>query len=95
MSKNLSVADAKKHFSELMGRVAYNKERFLIERHGKPMAALVSTEDLAHLEREPKAPQGLLAAVGACADFEDWDLFIENIYRQREMAQDRDVNLDE
>ncbi len=42
MSKKLSVADAKKHLSELMSRVAYNKERFLIERRGKPMAALVS-----------------------------------------------------
>lgn len=95
MSKNLSVADAKKHLSELMSRVAYNKERFLIERHGKPMAALVSVEDLARLEREPQAPQGLLAAVGACADFEEWDLMIENIYLQREQAQDRAVDLDE
>ena len=95
MSKKLSVADAKKHLSEIMSRVAYNNERFLIERRGKPMAALVSAEDLAHLERESQAPQGLMAAVGACADFEDWDLFIENIYLQREQAKDREVNLDE
>ena len=95
VSKNLSVADAKKHLSELMSRVAYNNERFLIERHGKPVAALVSVEDLAKLEREPKGGQGLLAAVGACADFEEWNLMIENIYLKREQAQDRDVDLDE
>ncbi len=95
MSKKLSVADAKKHLSELMSRVAYNQERFLIERHGKPMAALVSAEDLARLEQEPKAGQGLLAAVGACADFDEWDQMIEEIYRQREQAQDRAVSLDE
>ena len=95
MSEKLSVADAKKHLSELMSRVAYNQERFLIERRGKPMAALVSAEALARLEREPKAPLGVMAAVGACADFEEWDLFIENIYRQREQAKDRDVTLDE
>ena len=95
MRENLSVADAKKHLSELMSRVAYNNERFLIERRGKPMAALVSTEDLARLEKEAKAGQGLLAAVGACADFEEWDLMIENIYLQREQAQDRAVELDE
>ena len=95
MSKNLSVADAKKHFSELMGRVAYNKERFLIERHGKQMAALVSAEDLARLERESKAPQGLLAAVGAWSEFDELDQMVEDIYKQREEARDRDVNLDE
>ena len=33
-----------------MSRVAYNNERFLIERRGKPMAALVSAEDVARLE---------------------------------------------
>lgn len=95
MSKKLSVADAKKHLSELMSRVAYNQERFLIERRGKPMAALVSAEDLAKLEQQPTATKGLMAAVGACADFEEWEDFIENIYRQREQAKDRDVTLDE
>ena len=95
MSKNLSVADAKKHFSELMGRVAYNKERFLIERHGKPMAALVSAEDLARLERESKAPKGLRGAGGAWSEFDELDKMVEDIYKQREEARDRDVNLDE
>ena len=95
MSKNLSVADAKKHLSELMSRVAYNKERFLIERHGKPVAALVSVEDLAKLEREPTVTKGLLAAVGAWSEFDELDEMVEHIYQQRGEARDRDVNLDE
>ena len=95
MSENLSVADAKKRLSELMSRVVYNNERFLIERRGKPMAALVSTEDLARLERDTKSPQGLLAAVGAWSEFEELDQMVKDIYRQRGEAQDRDVNLDE
>ena len=90
-----SVADAKKHLSELMSRVAYNHERFLILRHGKPMAALVSAEDLARLEQEPVAAKGLLAAVGALADFDELDEMIEEIYLQREQAKDRAVALDE
>tara|TARA_B100001245_G_C22752387_1_gene364298 strand:+ start:81 stop:440 length:360 start_codon:yes stop_codon:yes gene_type:complete len=52
-----SVADAKKNLSELMSRAAYNNERFLIQRRGKPMAALVSIEDLTRLEKEPVAPR--------------------------------------
>ena len=46
MAKIRSVADAKKNLSELMSRAAYNNERFLIQRRAKPMAALVSVEDL-------------------------------------------------
>jgi len=37
-------------FSETLNRVAYKGERIVLERHGKPVAALVSVEDLALLE---------------------------------------------
>lgn len=87
----MSLADAKKRFSELIRRVAYNKGRFLIERRVKPLAALVSTEDLARLKQEPETGQGLLSAVGACADFDEWDEMVEEIYRQREQAQNLPV----
>ena len=94
MSNILGVGEAKQRFSELMSRVAYKRERFLIERHGRPMAALVSAEDLERLEHEPQAPRGLLAAVGAWADYEELDQVVESIYRQREEAQDRRVDLE-
>ena len=95
MADVLSVADAKKRLSELMSRVTYNRERFLIERRGKPMAALVSVEDLARLEKEPVPSRGLLAAVGAWADFEELDQVIGEIYRQRRQASDRPVSLEQ
>ena len=94
MAKVRSVADAKKNLSELMSRAAYNNERFLIQRRGKPMAALVSVEDLARLEEQPVARKGLLAAVGALADVDGLDSMVEEIYRQREQAQDRPVELE-
>ena len=95
MTNVLSVADAKKRLSELMSRVTYNRDRFIIERRGKPMAALVSMEDLARLEQDTVVPQGLLAAVGALADFDELDEMIEDIYLRREQAKDRAVPLDE
>ena len=95
MASILGVGEAKKRFSELMSRVAYKRERFLIERRGKPMVALVSAEDLEHLEREPVAPKGLLAAVGAWADYEELDQMVESIYQQREEAQERSVVLED
>jgi prevent-host-death family protein len=42
MSKiEYSVAEAKKHFSELLSRVAFRGERITIAKRGKPLAMLV------------------------------------------------------
>ena len=95
MANIKSVADAKKTLSELMSRAAYNNERFLIQRRGKPMAALVSIKDLTRLEKEPVAPKGLLAAVEALAEFEELKIMVEDIYPQREQAQDRPIDLEQ
>ena len=44
----VNVADAKRHFADLLGRVAYGGERITITRRGKPMARLVPiTEEVA------------------------------------------------
>src|SRR5438477_9845068 len=44
------VADAKNHFSDLLRRAEYGGERVVVERHGKPVAVIVSTDDLKRLE---------------------------------------------
>lgn len=38
---SINVAEAKRHLSDLLGRVAYGKETITITRRGKPMARLV------------------------------------------------------
>ena len=48
--ETVTVAEARKNFSELMAQVAYARKRVLVERRGKPMMALVSIEDLERLE---------------------------------------------
>ncbi len=48
--ESVGTYEAKTHLSEYLNRVRYGGERIVIERHGKPVAALVSTEDLARLE---------------------------------------------
>jgi len=50
MDEKMNVAEAKKKFSELLARTAYNGERFIINRRGKPMAVLIGLEDFALLE---------------------------------------------
>lgn len=56
--ERLNVAEAKKRFSDLLGRVAYAGETIVITRRGRPMAKLVpatATESI-----EPVDLQGWL-----------------------------------
>ena len=46
----MTVAEAKNRFSDVLRRAEYGGERVVVERHGKPVAAIVSTEDLRRLE---------------------------------------------
>ena len=57
----VNVADAKRRFSDLLGRVAYGRETIVITRRGRPMAKLVPIE----AESENK---GLAALRGWLAD---------------------------
>lgn len=41
---------ARDRFADTLNRVAYRGERIVLERHGKPVAALVSLDDLELLE---------------------------------------------
>src|SRR5262245_45650196 len=46
----LTVAEAQTRLSDVRRRAEYGGERVIVERHGKPVAAIVSTEDLRRLE---------------------------------------------
>ena len=59
MNKGISVAEAKATFSECIRKVESGVS-LLITRHGKSVAALVSADDLEHLERLRKAGPELL-----------------------------------
>lgn len=49
--EDVSTRDARKNLAELLNRVAYGKERFVVTRHGKGLAALVPLSDVSLLER--------------------------------------------
>ncbi|HRI56661.1 MAG TPA: type II toxin-antitoxin system prevent-host-death family antitoxin [Anaerolineae bacterium] len=70
MEHVVTVVEAKRSFSDLMGRVAYAGDRLVVERHGKPMIAWISYDDLLRLrhleqqgaERRAKQMRALAAA---------------------------------
>jgi prevent-host-death family protein len=47
----MKVVDIRNNLADALNRVAYAGERIVLERRGKGVAALVSIEDLALLER--------------------------------------------
>ena len=63
----IGVAEAKRRFADVLGTVRYQGERYVVERNGTPMAALVPLSDLAEAVEQPEQA-GFLALVGAFAD---------------------------
>jgi antitoxin Phd len=50
MIHKITTADARKKFSNLINRVAFGKESFVLTRRGEPIAALVSLQELKLLQ---------------------------------------------
>lgn len=48
---HVSVSEARESFADLVNRVAYRKERILVTRHGKRIAAIIPMEQVEFLER--------------------------------------------
>ncbi len=47
----ISTIDAKEEFSELINRVSHGKERIVLTRRGKEIAAIVPLDDLLFLQK--------------------------------------------
>lgn len=102
MAERIGASEAKAHFSELLARVGFAGERFLVERRGKPLAALVGAEDLKRLEGEGgsevgQRPRGAMALVGMWGDLIDdgeIEAMLEEVYAAREEDLGRGVDLD-
>lgn len=87
----VSVAEAKRRFSELIDRVQ-NGDRLVVSRRGKPVMALVPIEVAGRGPARP-APLGLAAVAGALSDWDDLEDAVKEIYAERRRAKDRAVPL--
>ncbi len=62
MDRTVSMAQAKSHLSELVGRAAYHDEHFVLERRGRPMAILLSIDEYKRL-RALESPDNIPAVL--------------------------------
>jgi prevent-host-death family protein len=56
MASTISTTKAREFLADLITEVAFKGERVLLTRHGKPVAALISAEDLERLEQLEREP---------------------------------------
>lgn len=87
MSKAVSVAEAKRRFSDVLGAVRHRGERFVVERRGTPVAAIIPIDDLSALEG--KQGGSVLALVGAFRDARELPSILDAIVRTRARQRQR------
>jgi len=94
----VSASQAKAHLSALVAEVAFGEKQVIIERRGKPLAALVPVSDLepARDRIKPVPPRGALALLGLLHDLgdDDVDAMVADIYADRGRDLGRPVDLD-
>ena len=99
MTISLGTAEIKARLSEIINRVAFGRERLIVLRRGKPVAALVSVRDLRWLEAldsagpASKSVHPIMRAFGGWANRTDIDELLTEVYADREAAFGREVAL--
>jgi prevent-host-death family protein len=84
----ISVAEAKRRFADVLGTVRYQGERYVVERNGTPMAALVPLADV-QARAEQTERSGFLALVGAFVDEPEYAESVTDAVRSRGAQRSR------
>ena len=96
--RHVGVAEAKATFSALIEGVQHRGEHYVIERHGKPAAALVSVEELERLESDRPPESGRTGGLGLIGMWrgilsdEEIDDMVAAIYADRERDVPREID---
>ena len=80
-----SIAEAKSNFSEYISRVVFANEKLIITKRGKPVAGLVSLEDIKRFKQESEAA-GLSQAIGKWENFGEIKSEIKKTYTHKTLT---------
>jgi prevent-host-death family protein len=87
--KHISVADAKARFADVLDGVLHRGERYVVERHGREVAAIVALADLKKLDRPASEKAGAMALVGLWQGVPDEEL--DALLDDLRASRDRDT----
>ena len=89
MQSIISLTEAKAKFSELINRIIFKKETFVVTKKGRKVAVVIPVE-----KYRPEDSDGLIDAKGALAELdESIDDMVGKIYAARRIERDRKVEL--
>lgn len=91
MRNVFTITEAKARLSELISRLIYRKEKFVLTKKGKEVAIIMPFEEYQELD---KKGGGLIKARGILAGLDrEIDEMSEAIYEEREKEKSREVAL--
>ena len=90
--RTVGIAEAKAKLSELLGQVAFKGERIILQRRGKPVAALVPLQDLERALGETR-PDWLDGIVGLCSSAPEVCDALDEVVTERQTERSREVAL--
>ena len=85
--EEVGVAEARARLSDLLARVIRG-ERFIVAKRGLPVAALVPPDQALPPTSDVV---GLAAFAGALADWDELPELVDDVYRARRSARDREA----
>ena len=89
MQSIITLTEAKAKFSELINRIIFKKETFVVTKKGRKVAVVIPVE-----KYSPEDSNGLIDAKGALAELdESIDDMVGQIYAARGTERDRKVEL--
>lgn len=89
MQSIVTLSEAKAKFSELINRIIFKKETFVVTKKGRKVAVVIPVE-----KYRPEDSDGLIDAKGALAELdESIDDMVMQIYAARRTERDRKVEL--
>ena len=79
--KEINIAKARDSFSDIVAKVSYSGERYVLKRRNKAVAAIVPLHDLEKIEAADGEIEGsLLFAAGIWKGFEGVDGLVDSLY---------------
>ncbi len=88
-----NVTTAKAKLSAIISEIEHKHKKVFITKKGKNIAVIIPFDEFTKQQNKDLTKKGLILAKGALADLEDFDSFIDDIYKARNKTFERTVKI--
>ena len=87
----IPVIDFKRHLSDYVGKSQHGNVRVIVTKHRRPVAAVVSMNDL-HILEAQDATSGLASIAGKWSHYDEVESSLRQVVGKRSEERGRDVS---